>query len=114
MAGFRLRQVEVRARVKFAGRGPVDVRFPLDERIVRVFGAPGGYVVVVDDDYYNDHRVLWGDTLKDALDAYYEVFGDVEVLDAEVTGAEEDWEEEDEGWEEEVEEWEEELGIEEE
>jgi hypothetical protein len=106
MAGFRLRQVEVRARVRFGSKGPEDISFTLDNPTVRVFGAPGGYVVVVDDDYYNDHSVLWGDTLKDALDAYYEElrsFEDVEVLDAEVTGAEEDWEEE------EIEEWEEEL-----
>jgi hypothetical protein len=107
MAGFRLRQVEVRAQVRFRGGEPMDVCFTLDNPLVRVFEAPGGYVVVVDDDYYDDHSVLWGDTPRDAVAAYYERFRgivDVEVLSAEVTGAEEDWEEE--------EEMGEELGIE--
>jgi hypothetical protein len=118
MAGHELRQVEVRAKVRFGREGLKDVSFTLDDPVVRVFEAPSGYVVVVDDDYYGDHRVVWGGTPKDAVDAYYEWFRgfeDVEVLDAVVAGAEEDWEEEEwEEWEEEMESWEEDLGIEEE
>jgi len=116
MAGLLLRQVEVRAKVRFGREGLKDVSFTLDNPVVRVFEAPSGYVIVVDDDYYGDHSVVWGDTLRDALDAFYEglrSFEDVEVLDAVVTGVEEDWEEEEEEyWEEEIESWEEDLGIE--
>jgi hypothetical protein len=108
--------VEVRAQVRFGSGEPEDVSFTLDDPVVRVFEAPSGYVIVVDDDYYGDHRVLWGSTPKDAVDAYYEWFRgfeDVEVLDAEVTGAEEGWEEEEEEEEEEWEYWEEDWGEEE-
>ena len=118
MAGLRLRQVEGRFRVRFPGKEPEDVSFTLDNPVVRVFEAPSGYVIVVDDDYYGDHSVFWGGTLRDAVEAYYEALGvDAEVLDAEITGTEEEtWEEEEEWeeWEEEIESWEEDLGVEEE
>jgi len=98
MVGYSLRQVEIMARIKFRNQNPKSFYFSYDNRMVRIFKAPNGYVLVVDDDYYDDHDVVWGDTPIDVLQAYYDRHRDIfraEVLEAKVTrikGEKDDWE----------------------
>lgn len=77
MAGFRLQRIEVKARVKFNDKEVRNVYVTFDNKILRMYTSPCGYIIVVDDDYLNQHDVIWGDTPEDALQAYYDVHKDI-------------------------------------
>jgi rRNA maturation endonuclease Nob1 len=111
MVGISMRQVEIRARVKFGRSEPRDVYLKYDNKVLRMFKAPCGYVLVVDDEYYRDYDVIWGDTPAEALQEYYDrrrELYDAEVLEAEVIREEAPNDEWNENWEEDADEEEEE------